>query len=78
MAFYNSTAFSRVCWWPKKPRAKKYDPFFSDDEEDEEKPKGKPVRLEGNAPTPFDGDRSKTEYFLAEFRRYMRLITTPP
>jgi hypothetical protein len=58
---------------PKKPRAKKNDHFFSDDEGDEERPKGKPVRLKGNAPTPFDGDRSKTEYFLAEFRRYMRL-----
>jgi hypothetical protein len=38
---------------PKRPRAKKNDHFFSDDEEDEEKPKGKSVRLEGNAPYPF-------------------------
>jgi hypothetical protein len=52
---------------PKKPRGRKGDPFLSDDDE---KPKGKPIRLEGNTPTSFDGDRSKTKYFLAKFRRY--------
>jgi hypothetical protein len=32
---------------------------------------GKPRRLEGVVPTKFDGNRSKTMSFLAEFKRFM-------
>jgi hypothetical protein len=64
---------------PKKPRQRKgrghspSDSESSDDDDKEKEDKGKPRRLEGVVPSKFNGDRSRTEDFLHEFKRYARM-----
>jgi hypothetical protein len=56
-----------------RPHGTGDDPFGVNDLDEDEPPKGKSKRLEGVTPTKFNGDRSKTLSFLAEFRRFMNM-----
>src|ERR1700747_3673094 len=60
--------------WRRRPRGTGDDPFGVNDlSDDEDKKKDHGVRLEGDPPAFFKGDRSKTVEFLAEFKRFMMM-----
>jgi hypothetical protein len=56
-----------------RPHGTGDDPVGIRDLDDDNDHVGKPQRLEGVIPTKFDGNRSKTMSFLAEFKRFMRI-----
>jgi hypothetical protein len=56
----------------RPPRGTGDDPYGVRDLDDDDRD-NKPRRLEGVVPTKFDGNRSKTLPFLAEFKRFMRI-----
>src|ERR1700748_2232600 len=59
---------------PRQPRGTGDDPFgITDLSSEEDKKKDQGGRLEGDPPAFFEGDRSKTIAFLAEFKRFMMM-----
>jgi hypothetical protein len=57
----------------QRPHRPGVDPTDLKDFDEDDNHVGKPRRLEGVVPTKFDGNRSKTMSFLAEFKRFMRI-----